>query len=787
MSLREITPRYQLNTWASRYPAAVVDAVSGGFVLPVAYSAAEGSVSRADDPALVRLGRRRMDGTRLVMEFSHAGSTFRVAYGKPSPQLLLGELRAVRLGEWGLRTWLTLLACGGAAGLPSPEPAGAPEATADGRVRLHAPGRALALACASEPVYVTLHASLEAFESDIAGGGYYADGHALRAGAAPASAPVAAVRFNLEATPVIRFALALGADADTAAARAEAGARRLVALDAPAPPEGAAAPALAPAGAAAGMLDPDPEPEDDVDEALDAVATVMGWNAVVDPDNQRWYTVPTRAWVAGKFGGWFTWLDDTFFHAHLAATRDLDAARRNLEVAMSAATPEGNLACLLSPRTRWLDRSQSPIGGYVLLAYYLRSGDRAALHRYLPTLKEALAWWLRERRDRRTGLFAYGTSAYGHGAFAGTALAARDESFMDNSPLYDGVRLDPGTRRLEHVDVGLSSLIALEAEMLARAAAVVGDADASRALAATADDIRAAIETHLWNDEAGVYANLDGDGAFSSRLGPTSFYPLLAGAAAPERAERLVREQLLDAGRFWGRYAVPTIRRDDPAFGDDVYWRGRIWPPTNYLVYLGLRRGGFLEAASALADRSFAMFAAEWREHGHCHENYDAVTGQGCGGADSDPFYGWGALLPLMRVDEAVFPSPWEGLTVDVARGPCRSGVLWQGRTLRLSAGERPTSWRLSLAGSDLLAGDAACRLIGLEAEAGVLGCTVESRDGLELRFPGLPRDRVLHAALPEGIDLDAGPDGLRLRLPAGRHPLRLVLRGDGGAGTVPT
>ncbi len=760
MSLREIAPRFQLNTWSANHPAAVVDAVSGALVLPVAYSAAANAVSTGDDPRRRRLGPRRLDGSEATLEFEHAGSTFRIVYRKPAPALLLAELRAVNLAEWGLRTWLNVLVCGAGAGLGSPEPAQAPQAGADGVVRVEAPGRGLALVPGASPSYVTLHASVADFEADITGNGYYADATALRPGAPPAGGPVVALRFNLEATPVVRFALALGADAEAAAARARAGARRLVALDAAGDTHAEAA-------------------RSDADEGLAAVAAVMGWNSVLDVANQRWYTAPTRAWVGGKFGGWFTWLDDTFFHAYLAAGQDVVAALRNLEVAMSAVTPEDNLACLLSPRTRWLDRSQSPIGAYVLLSYYLRSGDRAALKRFRPVLARALAWWLRERRDERTGLFAYGTSAYAHGAFAGSALAARDESFMDNSPLFDGVPLDPDSGRLRHVDVGLSSLVALEAEMLARVSALTGDATAAASLTKRAEAIRSAIEEHLWDDDAGAYTNLDATGAHSPRLAPTSFYPLLAGAASRERAERLVSEQLLNEARFWGRFALPTIRRDDPAFADQVYWRGRVWPPTNYLVYLGLRRYGFTDAAHALSERSFAMFAAGWREHGHCFENYNAVTGQGDDGSDSDAFYGWGALMPLMRVDDAVFASPWEGLSVDVQRGPLRIGTLWRGRTVRLEPGSDPGAWRLTLDDTALIGGDGACRLSGIEVGRGRLAFDVDSPAALALHVPGLRAAQVLHAALPDGVSLEQDADGGVLHVSAGRHHVGLSVTAD--------
>jgi len=763
MSLREITPRYQLNTWLANTPAAVLDAVSGLYVLPVAYSASAQATSRLDDPQQIRFGARRLDGSSIDLELEHAGSTFRLRYAKPEPTLLIGELRPVQLGEWGLRTWLNLLV-GFDPGVGAAATRRPPQGTADGTVTAEDAERGLALVPESAPVFVTLHDSVDAFEADLVERGYYADAIALRRGAPPAVAPVVALRFNLEATPVIRFAFAAGADAERALTRA----RSAMAPD--------PTPTTATPGTPRRPHDHEPPPTD-ADEALDAVHAVLGWNSILDTDNQRWYTAPTRSWVTAKFGGWFTWLDDTFFHAHLAATIDPEAARRNLEVALSSATPEGNLACLLSPRTAWLDRSQSPIGALVLWSTYLRTGDRATLARSFPTLLRAFQWWLRERRDERTGLFAFGTSDYGRGAFQGTALAARDESFMDNSPMHDGVELDPATGRLRQLDVGLSSLLALEAELLARVARHLGNDEAAERLTAERHSIAAAIDTHLWHEEAGAYVNVASDGTPSPRISPTSFYPLLAGVPSPERAERMVEAQLLDERGFWGPYVLPTIRRDDPAFADNVYWRGRIWPPTTYLVYLGLRRYHLTKVASDVADRSFTMFASEWREHGHCHENYNAVTGEGHDSKDSDPFYGWGALMPMMRLEEAIFPSPWEGLTVATERGPCAQGTFWNGHRLRLLPLEGvPGGWRATLDGRHVLEGDAACRLSGLELDGANLEATVESAGGVLLTVPGLRREQTVHMALPEGTAVSDDPAGLRLRVPAGRHAFRLTL-----------
>ena len=51
----------------------------------------------------------------------------------------------------------------------------------------------------------------------------------------------------------------------------------------------------------------------------------------------------------------------------------------------------------------------------------------------------------------------------------------------------------------------------------------------------------------------------------------------------------MVDEFFYNPRKFWGDWIMPSISRDDPAYADQMYWRGRIWAPMNFLVYLGLR------------------------------------------------------------------------------------------------------------------------------------------------------------------------------------------------------
>jgi len=148
----------------------------------------------------------------------------------------------------------------------------------------------------------------------------------------------------------------------------------------------------------------------------------------------------------------------------------------------------------------------------------------------------------------------------------------------------------------------------------------------------------------LWSEERGIYLNRRMDtGEFSTRLSPANFYPLLTDVPTPQQTRRMVDEHFYNPDEFWGAWILPSIARNDPAYPEQRYWRGKVWASMNYLVYLGLRKHGLTAACRDLAAKSADLLLREWFEHGHVHENYTCTTGWGCDKPDSDRFYHWGA------------------------------------------------------------------------------------------------------------------------------------------------
>ena len=95
-----------------------------------------------------------------------------------------------------------------------------------------------------------------------------------------------------------------------------------------------------------------------------------------------------------------------------------------------------------------------------------------------------------------------------------------------------------------------------------------------------------------------------------------------------------------------------STTRDNGAFKDNTYWRGRIWAPMNMLVYLGIKNYDLPKARKDITEKSANLILKSWLEERHIYENYNSVTGVGADVANSDKFYHWGALLAYISLLE---------------------------------------------------------------------------------------------------------------------------------------
>ena len=199
---------------------------------------------------------------------------------------------------------------------------------------------------------------------------------------------------------------------------------------------------------------------------------------------------------------------------------------------------------------------------------------------------------------------------------------------MDNAAHHDEAVYDAASRTLTTLDVGLNSLLALDAEMLALFAAELGHGADAQEFAALAERTRLHIRSELWDDRRGLFANRLRSGALRAQRRADELLTRWYRARRPQRRPSSSSRIWTPPATFGGAFVIPGTARDDPAFADNTYWRGRIWPPLNFWVWQGLRRAGLQGRADRLAEASFALFDRVWRERRLCPENYNATTGE---------------------------------------------------------------------------------------------------------------------------------------------------------------
>ena len=249
--------------------------------------------------------------------------------------------------------------------------------------------------------------------------------------------------------------------------------------------------------------------------------------------------------------------------------------------------------------------------------------------RYYPRLKKYLDHWFTWDRDGNG--FCYWDGS--------------DHSGMDNQ----GRRLGYANVR-EYEGADLNCYLVRELEAMAEIAKAIGKDGEAVGFTAHAEELKAKINEVFWDEEDGFYYDRsEKTGKLNKVKSVAGFIPLWVGAAPADRAERLVKEHLLNPSEFWTNYPVATWSKSEPDYhqekhGNESTWMGSTWIPTNYMVFRGLLRYGYTDVARELADKTFELVVSEV----DLREYYNGETGAGQGLA---PFWGWSGLGYLMKAE----------------------------------------------------------------------------------------------------------------------------------------
>jgi len=275
--------------------------------------------------------------------------------------------------------------------------------------------------------------------------------------------------------------------------------------------------------------------------------------------------------------------------------------------------------------------------------------------------EELLAWnrWWPKARDVN-GYLAFGSNNVPDSLRTidkHNIQAAKYES-LDNSPLYDDIPFNPITHTMDLADVSLMSYYVMDCDALAKIAETLEKKSDVKELHNRSKLYAKRLAT-MWDENEGIFLNKRLDtGEKSHRIAPNNFYPMLAKVCTQKQAEIMMKNFYFNPAKFYGEYVIPSISRDDSAYKDNSYWRGRVWAPMNFLVYLGMRNYNLPEARKDLVQRSMNLLMKSWNENRAVFENYNSTTGRGDDKPSADPFYHWGALLGFMSFIEEGYMDP---------------------------------------------------------------------------------------------------------------------------------
>jgi len=526
----------------------------------------------------------------------------------------------------------------------------------------------------------------------------------------------------------------------------------------------------------------------------EAITNSLHWTVLYQPGFHRLYAPAGRTWIFPRPDGipddWTIFSGNALLGPLELALESQKLAVEALKAVLETQYPNGNIPNWRGRAGGSTDRSQPPIGSYVVLKLFERVGDLELLRSAYPCLQRWHAFWTAPRPDgtpRRDGnddgllewgsdLALIGRTVPSWEKSASGRMRAGWESGQDDLPSWDDAAFDEkaGTLAMDCVD--LNSLYALDSWCLAEIAGVLDLAADVERYRKEYERTKSLVNAMLWNEAAGFYCDRHWDGRFSSHKAASSFYPLLARIPDEARAQRMLK-RLLDPKQFWGDFVIPSISRDDPAFrpGSQQSWRGAIRPLTNYLVYQGLKAYGFDAVASEFARKSAAMFLTSWRSFGLAPEDYDSLTGE----AGGDRYQSGGPLAGLIAVEEYLDFTPHEGFRFGLLQpdGKGRlSRVLIQGRHYEVEVSNSTTVLREE--GEALLSVDGGAvvrRFLYSEAEVSFAFKSLKPR---EVRLRLLKKGK--YQLLIDGREVDVFSASVRkFEVPEGDHEVLVQLLED--------
>ena len=335
--------------------------------------------------------------------------------------------------------------------------------------------------------------------------------------------------------------------------------------------------------------------------------------------------------------------------------------------------PNGN-------RSYYLSRSQPPF--FALMVELLATHDKDALKTYLPQMEKEYSYWMEGVETLQPGQSNKRVVKLDDGSVLNRYWDDRDtprpESWLDdvttakNNPnrpateIYRDLRSaaasgwdfssrwmdDPqklGTiRTTSIVPVDLNALLFKMEKLLAKASQEAGDTERANRYETLATARQKAIESHLWNEKEGWYADYDlKSKKVRNQLTAAALFPLYVNVASKERADKVASAT---ASRLLKPGGVSTT-----TINSGQQWDApNGWAPLQWVAAEGLQNYGHKKVAMDVTWRFLTNVQHTYDREQKLVEKYDvSTTGTGGGGGEyplQDGF-GWTNGVTLKMLD----------------------------------------------------------------------------------------------------------------------------------------
>lgn len=326
--------------------------------------------------------------------------------------------------------------------------------------------------------------------------------------------------------------------------------------------------------------------------------------------------MPTKAFYVGA------WLWDSALHAIAFCHIDPELARDQIRVMLANQLPDGMLPDAIFDEGVVSEVghpihakvTKPPIMAWAALKIHETHPNVDFLKEIYEPLKRENAWWFEYNDDDKDGIVQY-THPYSSG--------------LDNNPLWD--------HGLPVESPDINTYLVIQMNSLAKMAELIGKNKEAKEWRKQADELTQRMIEHLWNEEAGIFNALHNEKTIPV-LTPFNLYPLWTGQL-PQEINKKLLAHLQDPSEFWGRFALPTVAYDDPAYSADKMWRGPVWANINYFFIEALNIIGERQLARELREKTLNMIASQ----PGMREYYNSQSGEAPGSAA--PIFGWSAAV----------------------------------------------------------------------------------------------------------------------------------------------